>query len=342
MKISPPFFLRDNYNEEVLNLLKSVTLGSNGTRYQHQWIDERIKHLYQPLFLNLERHDKVLGNVTLCRRPKNWYIRYFAFDLGLQANTKQPRSNASRESGLKKRIENFFQDTFKVDENTPETLYAYIDPRNERSLWMSQNFGFKTLASIATQTFSRVHPKKKKDVQKLSVNQEIKDLINETYGNHPFYFPHHTFNDAPFYCLMKDGKMVALAKAHKAKWKIFRLPGKHGMFLKNIIPYIPRLRKIIKPNNHVFTVVDSIWCEGNNPAYLEELFEGILFQEETNSIIWWVDDKETVYNAVKNNIKWGLMHKVNGVQKVDLVVKTPNSDPEEYKSPTYVTGFDFI
>src|SRR5690554_49863 len=163
MKIKPPFVLRENYNDEVLKLLKSVVLGSNGTRYQHQGIEKRIKNVYKPLFLNLERNDKVIGNITLCRRPTNWYVRYFAFDLGLQATSQQPKSKASN-SGLKSRINAFFGHVFESNENSPSCLYAYIDPRNERSLWMSQNFNFYTAAKIATQTFSRVQPKLKKGV----------------------------------------------------------------------------------------------------------------------------------------------------------------------------------
>src|SRR5690554_4426148 len=139
MKVRAPFVLRESYNDEVLNLLKSVTLGSNGARYQHQRLEQRIQQVYKPLFLNLERNEKVLGNITFCRRPINWYVRYFAFDLGMQANSQQPRSKASN-SGLKKRIGEFFHHAFELEQDRPSTFYAYIDPRNERSLWMSQNF----------------------------------------------------------------------------------------------------------------------------------------------------------------------------------------------------------
>lgn len=342
MKVNPPFVLRENYNDDVLKLLKSVTLGSNGARYQHQRLEQRIQQIYKPLFLNLERNDKVLGNVTLCRRPIDWYVRYFAFDLGLQSTHRQPRTKASN-SGLKKRIGKFFDSAFELEEDRPETFYAYIDPRNERSLWMSQNFDFYTVAKIATQTYSRVKPRDHSEVSPIKVNDFIRDKVAAVYGDHPLYFTHHTFNDDPFYTLTVNDEVVAFAKTHSAEWKITRLPGKNGIFLRNIIPFVPGLRKVIRPNAHVFTVVDSVWSRNNNFDFLEQLFEGILFQEKTNTMIWWVDQKEPVYINVKDKINWGLLNKVNGVQEVDLVVRTPKDQAKKkYNKPTYVTGFDFI
>jgi len=342
MKVKAPFVIRENYNDEVLKLLKSVTLGSNGARYQHQRLEQRIQHIYKPLFLNLERNDKVLGNITLCRRPENWYVRYFAFDLGMQATSKQPRSKASN-SGLKKRINEVFESAYELKDNKASLLYAYIDPRNERSLWMSQNFGFYTVAKIATQSFSRVKPKQHIKVNATKINDFIREQIKETYGNYPFYFTHHTFNDDPFYTLTINNEIVALAKTHSAEWKITRLPGKNGAFLKNIIPFVPGLRKVIRPNAHVFTVVDSVWCKDNNYALLEQLLEGILYEEKTNTIIWWVDQIEPLYVDVKDKINWGLFNKVNGVHEVDLVIRTRKGQSKNiYNQPTYVTGFDFI
>jgi hypothetical protein len=342
MKIKPPFVLRETYNSDILKLLKSVTLGSNGARYQHQRLEERIKQIYHPLFINLERNEKVIGNITFCRRPKNWYVRYFAFDLGMQAKIKQPKSKATS-SGLKNRIGGFFEGAFELEQGNPELFYAYIDPRNERSLWMSENFEFYPVAKIATQSFSRIKPKIKKTVQATKVNDFIRGKVKETYGDSPLYFTKHTFNEDAFYTLKLDGEIVAFAKTHSAEWKITRLPGKSGGLMRNIIPFVPGLRKVIRPNSQVFTVVDSIWIKSNEPEILEQLFEGILFQEKTNTIIWWVDQKEPIYKVNKDIINWGLLNKLNGAQEVDLVIRTPKGRTKKtFDGPTYVTGFDFI
>lgn len=342
MKIKPPFVVRETYNDDVLSLLKSVTLGSNGAKYQHQRLESRITQLYRPLFMNLERNERVLGNITFCRRPKNWYVRYFAFNLGLQATSKQPRSKAAN-SGLKTRIDGFFESAFELDEEHPDLFYAYIDPRNERSLWMSENFEFYSAAKIATQSFSRIKPKRQAEVESIKVDDFIREKVKETYGERPLYFTHHTFNEDPFYTVTVDGEVVAFAKTHSAEWKITRLPGKNGALMRNIIPFVPGLRKVIRPNSHVFTVVDTIWCKDNNSKHLEKLLKGILYEEKTNTIIWWVDQKEPLYIANKDKVNWGLLDKLNGVQEVDLVIRTAKGQPKKkFESPTYVTGFDFI
>jgi hypothetical protein len=342
MKVKAPFVIRESYNDDILQLLKSVTLGSNGACYQHQRLEQRIKYLYKPLFLNLERNNKVLGNITFCRRPENWYVRYFAFDLGMQAANRKPRSKATN-SGLKTRINEFLDKAFELENDKPSLFYAYIDPRNYRSLWMSQNFDFYTAAKIATQSFSRVKPKIQTGVVATNETDFIREKVKATYGNYPFYFAHHTFNATPFYTLIVNNEIVALAKTHSAEWKITRLPGRNGVFLRNIIPFVPGLRKVIRPNAHVFTVVDSIWCKDNNHELLEKLFQGILFKEKTNTMIWWVDQKEPLYIEVKDKLNWGLLNKVSGVQEVDLVIRTPKGDAKKhFDKPTYVTGFDFI
>jgi hypothetical protein len=342
MNVTPPFVLRDNYSKEVLKLLKTVTLGSNGARYRHRHIEKRISKLFKPLYLNLERNDAVLGNITLCQREVGWYVRYFAMNTSFQSPTSVQKQSKSKKNTLKNKISSFFEEIFE-EENAPPLLYAYIDPRNDRSLWMSQNFGFYTAAHIATQTFSRIRPKEKSDVSQPKDLALIHSKVEELNKNKPLYFDYQTFNtDTPFYELRKNDKVVAFAKTHKAEWVIERLPGRRGNLLVNIIPFVPGVRKVVRPNAHKFTVVDSVWAVDNDKDLLEELFEGILEKEKNNTLIWWVDQKEELYKNVKGILNWGLLHKINGVLQVDLVVKRKDKSKEEFESPTYITGFDFI
>lgn len=342
MNVQPPFVLRDNYSEEVLRLLKTVTLGSNGARYRHRHIEKRISKLYKPLYFNLERKDAVLGNITICRREVGWYVRYFAMDTSFQSPKSVQKQSKSKKNTLKNKISSFFEEVFE-EKDAPPLLYAYIDPRNERSLWMSQNFGFYTAAKIATQTFSRIKPKEKSDVKIATNLTFIKSKVEEENKNKPLYFDYHTFNDeTPFYELIKNGETVAFAKTHQAEWVIERLPGRRGSLLVNIIPYVPGVRKVVRPNAHKFTVVDSVWVVENDKDFLEELFEGILEKESKNTLIWWVDQKEELYKSVKGIVNWGLLHKINGVHQVDLVIKTNDPTKKMFERPTYITGFDFI
>jgi hypothetical protein len=348
MEIGRPFVIRVKPNEELIQLLESVTLGSNGARYRHLDTREKIKHLHEPLFLTLERNGKALGNVTFCRRPCGWYVRYFAFNEALQSMNKKA-GKKKKEGFLKRELNTFFKNALNSSlPNAPELFYAYIDPKNVKSLWMSQNFGFKTVAKIATQTFSRVKPKEKDSVHAVSSDSDVHNRIEKKFSKHQLYFPKHTFNDAPFYGYYNEnGELLAFLKTQKAKWKIERLPGKSGGVLTQIIPFIPGIRKVVHPKNHIFTTVEGVWIDDSLPEkkktiILEELFEGVLYEENTNSLIWWVDYNNQIYKKLAPLINWGLMHKLNGVSDVDLVVLTNNSSKLDKKTPFYTTAFDFI
>ena len=128
--------------------MNSVTLGSNGARYRHKGIEKRINKLYNPLYLNLTLRGKLTANVTFCRRGEDWYVRYFAFDQLFQSAAKKKQKSKGK-SKLNQQLNNFFQNALD-SENEPNCFYAYIDPKNDRSLWMSETFGYQTTAKIAS------------------------------------------------------------------------------------------------------------------------------------------------------------------------------------------------
>jgi hypothetical protein len=348
MDISRPFRIRLKPTEAIIRLLESVTLGSNGARYKHLDTREKIKVLHNPLFLTLERGEKVLGNITFCRREKNWYIRYFAFQQGFQGNNKRNQKN-QKEGLLKKELVTFFNNALNNNlPISPHLFYAYIDPKNVKSLWMSQTFGFQTIAQIATQTFSRVKTRKKEQVRRIDNIEQVKELVSLYFSKYQLYFSKHTFNKSPFYGYYDEsGELIAFLKTQKAKWSIERLPGQTGGVLTQIIPFIPLVKKIIQPKNHVFTTVEALWVhpELENDAkviVLETLFEGTLYEENTNSFIWWVDNNEPLYQEISSKVNWGLMHKINGVNNVDLVVLKKDDCHFDSEKPFYTTAFDFI
>lgn len=341
MKLSPLFKLREQATPELLRLLNSVTLGTNGAKYKHLNTDERILEADNPLHLSLERNEKILGNITFCRREEDWYIRYFAFDQGIQSGGV--KKSRGKSGFLKKELDAFFNQMLHGDSlGKVDSFYAYIDPKNEKSLWMSENFGFEAKASIATQTFSRTKLKPKTSVTKALYWTEVAPIFRENFGDHNYYFEAQLAK-GPFYGIKNaSGEIIALAKTTNATWKIERLPGKLGGFLTKIIPYIPSLRKIVRPNNHQFVVPEAVFIKNNHPELLQELFEGILYHEKRNLILWWVDETNSLYTAVSEKLKWGLLHKIIGVHQVSLVIR--NSEENEYDNskPVYTSGFDFV
>ena len=333
------FTLRAEASSSLMELLEKNTLGTNGAKYKHLDTARRMKLLYNPLFLSLERNEKCLGNVTFCRREKQWYVRYFAFDALVQGAGKTP--SKKKNSILKTNLNAFFSDKLRSGE--AESFYAYIDPKNVKSLWMSEQFHFVEKANIATQTFSRVHPSAKIEIEKCDDKAQIKSLVKEHFGDQKYFFDYHIYsNTDPFYVAKKEGEIIAFAKFHYANWKFKRLPGKMGGLLTKLIPYIPGLRKIIKPKAHSFLAPEAVWVKNNNSTLLEKFYESVLHAEKRNLILWWIDEKNPLYIKSGPHINWGILHKINGVHQVKLVEINPTRNSIPYEKEVYSCAFDFI
>lgn len=328
--------IRHEATPDVIDLLESVTLGTNGAHYRHLDTRQRIQQADNPLFLSIERNEAILANVTFCQRGSSWYIRYFAFDNRFQSSGIKKSSGNSL---IKREIESFFQDA--LDKQGVKSFYAYIDPKNVKSLWMSENFEFKTISKVATQTFSRVKPKASSRIVKLESREEVNSILQAQFSDYQYYF--EAQSQAPFYALMNEEReIIALAKINLADWEIKRLPGKMGGLLTKIIPFIPRLNKLIRPKQHSFVVPDCVWTKDMDIQLLEELFEGILHVEKRNLIIWWVDVKDDLYKTIGSKVRWGLLHKLIGVSHANVVERRGDSSIENKNKPVFTAGFDFI
>lgn len=352
----PIFKFRTKATEEIISLLESVTVGTDGAHYRHLDTRERMQEADSPLFLSMERHAKVLGSVTFCQREKNWYIRYFAFDSGFQA---QGKKKSSSQGLLKKELNAFFEHQLKTGE--VESFYAYIDPRNVKSLWMSENFQFETVGRIATQTYSSVKKPKEGRVQLDAIPTVIPSEVVTNFESQRYFFNAQLKKENHFSIRDKKGDLLAFAKTTSANWEIKRLPGKFGGVLVNILPYIPFLNRLIQPKNHSFIVPEAVFIKNNDPEMLTELFNGILAHLNERVIIWWVDEQDQLYKSIQSKVNWGLLNKIVGVNQVNLVERSapknnldgpskPIQEDQEKKrqllsneaQTNYTSGFDFV
>lgn len=338
------FQIRREPTESIIELLDKVTLGTDGAHYRHLDTRAKILEADSPLYYTLERNEKAIGNITLCERGSDWYLRYFAFDPLMQSTGKK-RSKGGSGSRLKNEVKSFFDQLFKGEFSAQpaHSIYAYIDPKNQKSLWMSESFGFSKVRSIATQSFSRVSPKTSDRVVKNLKWEEVSELVKENFKDHSYFYPVQV-QKGPFYGLRNEkGELIAFLKVTTAEWEIRRLPGKLGGLLVRMLPFIPLLNKLIRPAHHKFLVPDSVWVKNNDPRLLSELFEGVLAEEKQTLMLWWIDIKDPFYLKVKDNVTWGVIHKVIGVNEVDLVVKADQNELNKLKSKVhFVSGYDFV
>jgi hypothetical protein len=333
--------LRQSPTEELLDLLDETVLGTSGARYRHLDTRDRVFSADSPLFLTLERTKKVLANLTFCRRDTAWYIRFFAFHGAFQSKG-EIHSSEKREGLLKNELSQFFEDalTGKLEGERIDLFYAYIDPRNERSKWMSENFGFRVAGHLVTQSFSRIYPKASKKLQKIEDWNLVSNQIRSEFSRYTLYDEAH-ISTPPFYVLLDEhGEHIAGAHVMTVRWQIERLPGKFGAVMTKIIPAIPFLRKLIQPKNHQFIVPDCVWSKQNDPMLLQELFSAILHEEKLNLILWWTDEQDALFQSVKNKVRWGMFHKLVGAAPVDVVVL--EKEKQDITAPFFVKAWDMV
>jgi hypothetical protein len=262
-------------------------------------------------------------------------LRYFAFDKRFQSKGK---ARMNPKSQIKKEIEGVFEEITARYPGTHAYCYAYIDAKNVRSKWMSETFGFQTKAYLNTQTFSRVFPKAAANLRKEKIAAQVFQTIESHYSHYSAYFTHF-FENGTVYTLFDDkGERLAFAQFHQVRWEIQRLPGKLGGLQVKLLPYIPFLRKLIQPKEHTFLVPDVVCNPSGNVADVERLFEAVLAQENCHTMLWWNDTRDPLYQKAQQQFKWGLLHQIIGVAKVDVVVR----GDFEPKEPVFIAAFDMV
>lgn len=344
MGLSSRFTIRKEASPALLDLLEKTVLGTNGACYRHLDTRSRILEADNPLFVSLERDGKVQGNITFCNRNAQWYVRYFAFS-GQKQASKNVNRVAKSNSRLKQEISDFYDEVFEGKHGeAPDCFYAYIDPKNERSKWMSEQFGFTTEAQLFTQSFSRKRPRKQDQVVPVTDQNDIDFVLKKIQDAHAYFNLEHA-QQGPFYGIYNDQKeLVAFAKITRVNWVIERLPGYLGGLFTKLLPFTPGICKIIKPKKHQFLVPESVWIKDNDPRLLSQLFEGILEKESKNMMLWWIDRREPLWREARTGVNWGLVHKMTSHPLVDVVVlrKNPLKQDELRRKPIFVVAWDMV
>lgn len=323
-------------SESLISFLEKTELGTNGARYAHLDVRERIEKLDFPQSFTLKRNEIIVANVTFCIRDFSMYVRYFAFNAIYQSTSKTKRKRSSK-SIFEIKILELFQ---KLERQRNLPFYAYIEADNSRSMLMSTRFGFKPYTHIISRSFSRLAPKLNKNVSFSSNWSEISDHVREQYDQYDSYFE-APVSQPPFVVLRdNEGAILAYARFTKVAWRIYRLPGILGGVLVKIVPYIPLLNRLIKPKKHLFLTPDIV-SGISNAAQLQELFSGALALYDVKSMIWFIDPNDPVYKSVKQGFSWGVLDRIIGVKKINIMQRNAVRSYSE-KHPFFVSAFDLI
>ncbi len=352
-------------DEEIVALLKATVLGSEGgMRYSMQNTEERIKSYGDRLsFMALYKKSSLKGVIGVCRRATlnrgvsydSTYLRYLAVQSTFQIE-KAPKHRRERLSqaadSFKQQILSVIRDPQHVtgEDNgdaAAHVMYAYVESRNERSRNMINQAGYEYIRSFLTVAFSRFSPKPDPSVTRLKPEEEpaMAQLLDEQYRDYCFYTDEFSFYDHRYYVLKKDGEIVAGAGAIPAQYKVVNVPGVWGWLMMKVLPHTPWFRRLFRPQEFRYVILNAIYCRKGSEDLLPDLFEAVCADEGYHTALTWLDDHSVLYETLRTNRRMGALNRMlNAKPGLVYALFTGLSAAETekfYDSPAYISGFDF-
>ena len=221
--------------------------------------------------------------------------------------------------------------------------YAYVDPHNERSAVLCEEFEFQPVRQYTTIIFSRLFPKKKPAHAIVEVEAEsVKGLLKDFYHDFTMVSFENLTQKKYYFIENKKGERVAGVQVNPDQWRIHSLPGFVLTIALGVFTHIPMLNRLISKNFRFLTFENIYWmpeCE----KYLEPLFEQLLARYQVYAGICIVDRESKLYSTLKS-LSLGLMNQVNKEVHGDVICRFENfseSEKSDFKSkPAFVSGID--
>ena len=310
------FVEQEQPTEAIKTLIKNTVLGSNGARYRHVNPLKQLTKLDNPLYFSLMAKEQCLGNITLCQRNQSLYLRYFTFHERYQASLYSIKRKKSKNSVIKEQVNRYLNSLIA---ETKQSIYAYIEPDNIRSINMAKEFGFNPIAKIAMYHFSRRFPRASGQFKLLTYDEAIPFIRNQ-FSTHSYYVENP--QSGLYAAWITNNEMALITRLHEGCWEIKSMKGAFGKLLINLIPWVPILNKIITPNCHKFLAFDSFLVL--NPSIdtneLNAFLSAGLAHFNVRHMMHWVDESAASSNYL-HGVRWGILDKIIGKSEISLMVK---------------------
>jgi len=355
----------DHPDDEIISLLRNTVQGSEGgMRYSVQNTEEKIRALGDSLsFMALYKRNNLAGVVGLCRRNTmtcgvkypTTHVRYLAIQSTFQTG-KAPSRKAEKlsftEESFKQKILALFRgpQPDAINDRTepaPYVMYAYVESRNERSKNLINQAGYEYIRSFLTVAFSRFNPKASPSVTRLSPEEEpaMAALLADQYRNYAFYYDDYSFYDHRYYVMRKNGEIVAGVGALPALYRIVNIPGVWGWVMMKILPYAPYFRRLFRPDEFRYIVLNAIYCRKGSEDLLPDLFEAVCAGEGYHTALTWLDDHSEMFESLRTNRRMGALNRMLNAKPGLIYASFSGLSEKEkekfYECPAYISGFDF-
>jgi hypothetical protein len=352
-----PFEVRKSPTPELLQLLNNNIIGTpeQGMLYQHRGVHNKIDWIADPYYVNLIRNNKIAGTCCFCKRNTlnhdlgltSFYIRYFTFLDSLRSRQGKKKTT-TRKSFLREGIQSILSgEMLGMNANDKFFHYAYVDPRNSRSVVLCDEFGFEPVRQFTTILFNRIRPREYKGVKIQSITTseqtEVRERIAMRYKEHTMFSWENLLGARTYYIIRNQhGEIMAGVQVNPELWKIISLPGAAGKIILNTFSHLPYLNRLFN-KNYKFLTFEGIYYQAGAEDYLEMLFENLLSRYNMYSAIIPVDADSALYRTLRL-LKLGWADKLSEEVRGNVICKFNNFSANDVlqfkKSPAYISGID--
>ncbi|MBT1687075.1 hypothetical protein [Dawidia soli] len=320
--------------------------------YQHTQVARKIEGIAAPYFVSLQRGSQTVGTCCFCFRRVTtgrgdipaFYIRYFAF-LDQFKRVAAGRRPGRRPSVLRAEIATLLETDTWAQSTGSYFHYAYVDPRNVRSVSLCRAFGFEKVRQYTTFIFTRF--KLRSDAQPESLQYDaladIQQRLGQFYADYTMFSTENLFRDGQYFVLRDPrGQVVAGVQATPDRWQVHSLPGRYGKALLSVVSRIPMLNRVIG-HQYRFLALEGLYYAEGCQNDLQRLVEALLAKYQVNSAITVVDRDSALCETLKT-LDLGVVQKIMKNAGGDVICKFIQV-PEEVRSglrtrPAYISATD--
>ncbi len=342
---------------------KTILGNPGGIRYRQLDALQKVEEIKPLHFFPLRKNGVIISVMALAERITylksipyyTYYVRYVSFnpEYAVKEAKSPGRSSAIHrmgnsflKEGMKKHAESFsFLLKDKRADPEKKIYYAYVEESNFRSLNYTEFF-FDKIRDLTMITYSKLFPHADTRVSRISSSgyDRLAALLQTSFYKHSFFFLEKEKLLSNYFVLMEKDEILAGIQARIANWKIEELPGVLGGFMKNILPYIPILSRLIKPGRFTFLTFDTLYCRQGSDHLLPVLFRSVCAITKVYAALIYIDNEDPLRLRMEQNKSLGILNKLFGNAHGVVMAKFVNFTDEEkrsfYNNPVYLSGYD--
>lgn len=347
--------------EGLPTLIKDTVLGTNGLKYTHGRVDDRLAHLHHPYHLWISRKNRIIANLTFggyetlmtFGKCNAYYVRYFAFRSDYKTSENQNRETKGN-SIVKKMVSKIMANHPTAQgvgygelHNHPALHFAYIEPDNMRSLHHALGFEFKIIRLFQTLPFTRLKPRKKVEFSRVleKEKQGIEQLLKKHYSNHNALQFHYLFHHDNFFTVKSDsGEIIAACQVNDCMFHIENTGSKVFNNVVHVLESTGLAKKILDVKNLRFLSFDHLYCAPGKEHVLIDLFESLLWKFRLKLALMWFDTESPYYKMLLQSRELGWIKTLYKPSPNAVVVNSLNLSKEQEtqleNNPWFISSFD--